>query len=52
MRLVRLLVAVGAICASTSMASAQAIDWQKSMMRSAANLPSCPRRASVRFSAH
>jgi hypothetical protein len=29
MRLVRLLVAVGAICASTSMASAQAIDWQK-----------------------
>jgi hypothetical protein len=29
MRLVRLLVAVGAICVSTSMASAQAIDWQK-----------------------
>src|SRR5262252_3978068 len=29
MRFVRLIVAVGAICASTSMASAQAIDWQK-----------------------
>jgi uncharacterized protein DUF1259 len=29
MRLVSLLVTVGAICASTSMASAQAIDWQK-----------------------
>src|SRR6059058_6615798 len=29
MRLVLLLVAVGAICASTSLASAQAIDWQK-----------------------
>jgi hypothetical protein len=29
MRLVLLLVTVGAICASTSMASAQAIDWQK-----------------------
>ncbi len=29
MRLVPLLVTVGAICASTSMASAQAIDWQK-----------------------
>ena len=29
MRFVRLLVFVGAICASTSMAGAQAIDWQK-----------------------
>ena len=29
MRLVRSLVAIGAICASTSMAGAQAIDWQK-----------------------
>ena len=29
MRLVRLLATVGAICASTSMADAQAIDWQK-----------------------
>jgi hypothetical protein len=29
MRLVSLLVTVGAICASTSMGSAQAIDWQK-----------------------
>jgi hypothetical protein len=29
MRLIPLLVTVGAICASTSMASAQAIDWQK-----------------------
>ena len=29
MRLVPLLVTVGAVCASTSMASAQAIDWQK-----------------------
>jgi Domain of Unknown Function (DUF1259) len=29
MRLVRLLVAVGAICALTSLANAQAIDWQK-----------------------
>ena len=29
MRLVRLLVIIGAICASTSLAKAQAIDWQK-----------------------
>src|SRR5262250_1556416 len=29
MRFVRLLLVVGAICASTSMARAQAIDWQK-----------------------
>jgi len=29
MRLVSLLVTLGAICASTSMASAQAVDWQK-----------------------
>ena len=29
MRFVRLLVVVGAICASISMARAQAIDWQK-----------------------
>ena len=29
MRLVSLLVTLGAICASTSMARAQAIDWQK-----------------------
>jgi len=29
MRLVRSLVTVGAICASTSLANAQAIDWQK-----------------------
>jgi len=29
MRLVRLLVAVGAICGLTSLANAQAIDWQK-----------------------
>jgi hypothetical protein len=29
MRLVRLFAIVGAICASTSMASAQAVDWQK-----------------------
>jgi len=29
MRLASLLVTLGAICASTSMASAQAVDWQK-----------------------